>query len=133
MESVMDSEHNPIDGTTQPGSGVVSPLRYVRMGRPPKISTPKDIIGQVLSENIAQWLPVTFPRAPNRTAQIEALAKRSGVAEETIRRIMTGEVSPRLDNIDAIARALGTTASKLLSTDGRDAPLFPSERELQQR
>lgn len=77
--------------------------------------TPGDVIGALLAENIIDRLSDAFPRAATETAQIEALAKRSGVGEETIRGIMRLERSPRLETIDAIARALGTSASELIT------------------
>ncbi len=43
-----------------------------------------------------------------------ALAKKSGVAQSTIGRILRGDVSPQTDTWEALARALGTSVSVLL-------------------
>ena len=50
----------------------------------------------------------------DRRAQLKmsqrALARRSGVSEATVKRLLSGGVSrPRLDNLTAVARALGLT------------------------
>lgn len=125
MDAVIDClpsylpDGSPVSGGTQPDKGTNCAVRYLRMGRPkknlPKPVTPGDVIGSILANNITERLPGAFPRASNETAQIEALAKRSGVGEETIRTMLRLERSPRLNTIDAIARALGTSASELIT------------------
>lgn len=45
----------------------------------------------------------------------EALAVRIGRSYASVARIETGSQRPPLDTLDAIARATGTTAAKLLS------------------
>ena len=50
-----------------------------------------------------------------------ALAKKSGVAQSTIGRIIRGEVSPQLDTLEALASALYTSVPKLL-LGPRDGP-----------
>lgn len=100
----------------QPEQGSSSVLAYVRMGRPKKISTPKDIINQVLADNILSRLDGAFPRARNQTEQLKMLAKRSGVGMETLRMAIKAERSLRIDLVDKIARAFGTSAAQLLTT-----------------
>lgn len=84
------------------------------MGRPKKPITPVEAISQILAMNIARRLAPAFPAAKNETDQFAALGRRSGVGKETIRTIMKGERSPTVVTLDAIARALGTTADELL-------------------
>lgn len=98
----------------QPEQGSSLVLAYVRMGRPQKISTPKDIINQVLADNILSRLDGAFPKARNQTEQLKMLAKRSGVGMETLRMAIKAERSLRIDLVDKIARAFGTSAAQLL-------------------
>lgn len=84
------------------------------VGRPQKVVTPKDIIGQILIDNIeARWYRA-FPLASTHKERLEALAKRSGVGKETLRKMMKGDQSPRIDTVDKVARALGTSCDVLL-------------------
>ncbi len=96
------------------------------MGRPkkerPKVQTPADIIGAIISDNILELLPKCFPAHRHQTQQIEALAARSGVSKETIRRIIKCDVSPRVDNLHQIATAMSTTAAALLESQPREQP-----------
>ena len=46
-----------------------------------------------------------------------ALAKKVGVSQTTIGRILRGEVSPQADTVQRIAKALGTPVAKLLDKD----------------
>lgn len=113
----MGTHDKPIYWFAQPTCGADPPLPSTDMGRP---QNPVYLTGTaaVVARNITIRLPGAFPEAPNQTAQIKLLAKRSGVAAETIRRILKGEVSPRLDNLDAIAQAFGISVSILTSKTG---------------
>jgi SOS-response transcriptional repressor LexA len=53
-----------------------------------------------------------------------ALAKKSGVAQSTIGRILRGEVNPQSANLESISRALGLTLAQLaeLGQDGTPNP-----------
>jgi transcriptional regulator with XRE-family HTH domain len=44
-----------------------------------------------------------------------ALAQKAGIDRVTILRIEKGQMSPRMDTVEAIAKALKTTPSKLLA------------------
>lgn len=112
----------------QPEQGSSSVLAYMRMGRPKKISTPKDIINQVLADNILSRLDGAFPRARNQTEQLKMLAKRSGVGMETLRMAIKAERSLRIDLVDKIARAFGTSAAHLLTTTPSHAVLASETR-----
>lgn len=106
----MRLEHKPIFWSTQPTYGANPSIPLDDMGRPQKHAELSGV-ASVLARNILLRLPGAFPEAHNQTGQIKLLAKKSGVAAETIRRILKGEVSPRLDNLEAIARAFGTSVS----------------------
>lgn len=124
MESDMTDHANPRYGVTQPGNGFCGRLTYVAMGRPtketPRVQTPADIIGAIIADNVVDLLGKCFP-GRTQTDQIEALARRSGVSKETIRRIIKRDVSPRVDNLHQIATALSTTAAALLQSQ-RSSP-----------
>jgi transcriptional regulator with XRE-family HTH domain len=114
----MPQHANPDFGFMQPDNGAGSFLRFQRMaGRPKKVVTPKDIIGKILLDNIAARMKVAFPKAVTEKAQIEALSSRSGVGKETLRKILKAEQSPKIDTVDKIARAFGSTAAVMLSVD----------------
>lgn len=68
---------------------------------------------------IKERLNVMFPRAKGPTEQYERLKQLSGVGEETIRKIMSGESSPTLKNITAIANAVSLSLSQLFDTTPR--------------
>ena len=113
------AEHaNPRFGVKQPGNGFCSRIAYPQMGRPRKaarpVRTPKDVIGEILASNIRRRMAEAYRSQPTETAQIEALASATGIAKETIRRILIRDVSPRLDNVQMIAIALGATVAEML-------------------
>lgn len=118
IESDMATDRNPIYGVKQPGNGFGSRIAYAPMGRPKKpaapVRTPKDAIGEILATNVRELMERVYRGETNETDRSERLAKASGVSKETIRRILTRDVSPRLDNIQMLAIALGTTTSDLL-------------------
>jgi transcriptional regulator with XRE-family HTH domain len=58
-----------------------------------------------------------------------ALAKKSGVAQSTIGRILRREVSPQCINLERIADALGMRLSELAQMGEEDEPLGPGVRE----
>ena len=89
------------------------------MGRPPK-STQLTGLQKVLADNIRLRMIGAFPAATNESEQMVALAAKSGVAKETIRRTLVGQTSPRLDIVESLARALGVSAATLL-TPARDS------------
>lgn len=119
IESAMATNRNPIFGVKQPGNGFCSGIAYAPMGRPRKppapVRTPKDVIGQILAANIRELMEEVYSAESNETERSQKLANASGVSKETIRRILGREVSPRLDNIQMIAIALGTDTANLLS------------------
>lgn len=114
-------DDSPVYGFMQPENGMVLSLRSALMGagRPQKAVTPKDIISQILIDNVeARWRAV-FPHAGSDKDRLEALSRRSGVGKETLRMMMKGVQSPRIDTVDKVARALGTTCASLLSVASR--------------
>lgn len=118
IESVMAEHANPRCGVTQPGNGLGSRVAYSSMGRPRKqprpVRTPKDVIGEILASNVRRLMCAVYRDREHETAQIEALANSSGISKETIRRILARDVSPRIDNVQMLAIALGATAGDLL-------------------
>lgn len=110
----MATHSKPISWFAQPTYGAGLGVPFMSMARPLQ-HVQLSGVAAVVARNILMRLPGAFPSATNQTAQIKQLAKKSGVAAETIRRILKGEVSPRLDNLDAIAQAFGITVSTLTS------------------
>lgn len=84
------------------------------MGRPPKAAQPTTPGGMILRENINYLAPRVFRKARNETEWKYELAKRSGIGAETIRRILRGEGSPRLDIVESLASALGVSLVQIL-------------------
>lgn len=107
--------------TINPQTGLRNPKRVpdrryaVRMGRPPKDPAPKDATHAVFIDRVTHLVATAFPKAIRDTDRYEQLAKRAGIAAETVRRAMKGQTSPTLETMDAIARALGESVSSLLS------------------
>jgi ribosome-binding protein aMBF1 (putative translation factor) len=60
-----------------------------------------------------------------------ALAKKSGVAQSTIGRILRREVSPQSVNLERIANALGMPLSKLAQMGEEGEPREPDAKEAQ--
>lgn len=118
IESGMAKHPNPVSGVTQPGNGFRSRIGYRPMGRPKNqprpVRTPKDVIGEILAVNIRNLMSEVYRTQEHETARIAALASSSGVAKETIRRILARDVSPRVDNVQMLAMALGVTVGELL-------------------
>jgi|GEM_PF-788305 len=60
-----------------------------------------------------------------------ALAKRSGVAQSTIGRILRGEVNPQSGNLERIARALGMSLAQLAEIGQEGDPSVEPTADLQ--
>lgn len=69
-------------------------------------------IGQVLSANLGRLMDDATPPI----TQV-AVSKVSGLPQRTISRIKRGEVTPRLNSIDALAKAFGLLPWQLLVPD----------------
>lgn len=78
-------------------------------------------------------------RYAGQTRQIEALAKRSGVGKETIRQIINGRQTARIDILQAITASLGRTLAELFTAiehppeSSVERPTADDNRELQRR
>jgi len=59
------------------------------------------------SKPTADRLRTAIRQAERRGVTRYQIAKASGVSEAQLSRIMSGDVSPRLDTADAIAKAIG--------------------------
>ena len=62
---------------------------------------------------LAQNIAALMEKTPALDTQVK-LAKRSGIAQSSVGRILRGEVAATLDNIEAIAKAFGVSANFLL-------------------
>src|SRR5260363_178275 len=71
----------------------------------------KMLIGKVLATNLARLMA----ERPDLNTQIK-VAKKSGIGQTTVGRILRNEVSATADNIEAIACAFGLSVGELLST-----------------
>lgn len=60
-------------------------------------------------------MPLAYPTCERQSDQIEQLAKRCGVGEETIRKALKGESSPRLQTMTMIAVGPGVSIVDLLT------------------
>lgn len=69
------------------------------------------LIGKVLATNLARLMA----ERPDLNTQIK-VAKKSGIGQTTVGRILRNEVSATADNIEAIACAFGLSVGELLST-----------------
>lgn len=69
--------------------------------------------------------------ATTETARITVLARRSGVGKETIRNIIWGAQSARIDNLEAIVEALGRSLHELFDglrpEEGQTQPIDDDE------
>jgi transcriptional regulator with XRE-family HTH domain len=70
-----------------------------------------------LAKNIASLMQKT----PALDTQVK-LAKRSGIAQSSVGRILRGEVAATLDNIESIATAFGVSADFLLQYETSEQP-----------
>lgn len=106
----------PEYGLTQPKNGICFPLAFRLMGRPKKPATQGDALSGLISENLEARLSIHFPLSKygTETKQLMALAKRSGVGKETIRRMLRREGYPQVDSLEAVAKALGASAAEFL-------------------
>lgn len=89
-------------------------------------------------ENLARNLRVLMDMTPDLSSQPK-IAKRSGVSQSTVGRLIRGDVRCKLDSLDGVARAFGLQAWQLLvpELDPRNPPLLRElnhhERELYER
>src|SRR5260363_439026 len=71
----------------------------------------KMLIGKVLATNLARLMA----ERPDLNTQIK-VAKKTGICQSRVGRILRNEVSATADNIEAIACAFGLSVGELLST-----------------
>jgi len=86
----------------------------LRMGRPRKPPQFDNPLSALIAEHVEAGLTRYFGKYRTRTLQIEALATRASVGEETIRRMLVGEGSPSVDNLESVAKAMGADAATFL-------------------
>lgn len=73
-------------------------------------------VAQTLADNVQKLLDDAAARGKTY-GTMKGLAKRAGIGATTIRRILDKDGSPRVDNVDAIARVFGLQAYQLLLPD----------------
>jgi transcriptional regulator with XRE-family HTH domain len=67
--------------------------------------------GKVFSANLVRLMAVR----PDLDTQVK-VAQASGVAQTTVGRILRGDVSPTLDNVENIANAFGKTTGEMINS-----------------
>lgn len=114
----MTPQSRPEFGRTQPDNGVSFALPWERMGRPRVPAKAKGTVEALIGQQLRAWVALAFPdrKYATYTKKIEALAKRSGVGKETIRNILQGSQSARIDNLYSIVEALGRTMTELFDS-----------------
>jgi transcriptional regulator with XRE-family HTH domain len=85
------------------------------MVRGPKRPKNRGVLRYVLASNVLALLPLVYSALKDKTAREKALAKAANVSASTVQRICSADVGASLDNIEAIARALGTSVTTLLT------------------
>jgi transcriptional regulator with XRE-family HTH domain len=89
-------------------------------------------------ENLSANLRVLMQATPDLDSQPK-IAKRSGVSQSTVGRLIRGDVRCKLDSLDGVARAFGLAAWQLLvpDLDPTNPPVLRElnhhERELYER
>lgn len=126
----------PNVGVCNPNMGAV-PTYAIGVGRPKKDVVAKSVMQSIFIDEVTSLLLARFPNLKTESEQFAKLAKRSGLAPETIRRTMKAEVSPRLDTLEKIAAALSKSLPQLLSPHNDSGPPAPpddiGQDELQSR
>lgn len=79
------------------------------MGRPRTTPPAKGALEAAIAAQLRGWLDKAIRRPMAQSAQYKVLEKRSGVSDTTIAEIMKGTRSARIDNLAALAQALGYT------------------------
>lgn len=115
VQGAHSAEGSPVFGFTQPNNGVDGPVRWLRMPRPRTPSSPTSPAMGHFIENVEALLPVSFPLDSVPTDRIEALAKRSGVGKETIRRALKGDAKSRVDTLEKVSGALGAALAQMMT------------------
>lgn len=115
MESVIWHECTPEFGVTQPENGILLRVRLAHMGRRRKPLKSKGQLEAEVGMRLRSWMALALRKFGSETRQIEVLAKRSGVGKETIRKIIYGAQSARIDNLSSLATGLGRTLVELFS------------------
>lgn len=105
----------PNSGERNQPTGLLSFYPTFGMGRPRKKVQPKGVLEEQLGYQLRAWMEQALKRYPSQTRQIDILSKRSGVGPETIRQIMNGRQSARVNTLQAITAALGWSLTDLLS------------------
>jgi hypothetical protein len=133
----MDADSNPELGFMQPEHGFSPVVRSGPMGRPRKEVEPKGPLEAKIGAQLSIWMARSLRKYPTEKQQITALAKRSSVGKETVRKILRGTQSAQIDSLHAITEALGWSLLDLFAAidggetakEGREAPGTVSEDE----
>lgn len=115
VQGAHSAEGSPVFGFTQPNNGVDGAVRWLGMPRPRTPTSPTSPAMGHFIENVEALLPVSFPLDSVATDRIEALAKRSGVGKETIRRALKGDAKSRVDTLEKVSSALGAALAQMMT------------------
>lgn len=104
----------PVFGSAQPAVGFCDAIPFADMAE--KVKRPKigGVMRGILAANIRYLMDVRFAASGNRPM---ALAKRAGISLSSVQRIVACDVGASIDNIEAIAAALGQPVYRLLLAD----------------
>lgn len=76
-------------------------------------STQPTKLQSLLAKNVREQMDLR----PSLNTQVK-LSSKAGVTQSTVGRILRGEVSPLLSNVEAVAEALGVSVTSLLTESG---------------
>lgn len=115
VQGAHTAEGSPVFGFTQPSNGADSLVRWPDMPRPRTPASPTSPAMEHFIANVWALLPVSFPLDSTDTDRIEALAKRAGVGQETVRRALKGDAKSRVDTLEKVSGALGAVLAQMVT------------------
>jgi AraC-like DNA-binding protein len=70
----------------------------------------------VVSRNVSELMPERFPHHGDK---VKALARAAGISRSTVQRVVNASLGASIDNVEAIAMALGVMPHELLIAEKR--------------
>ena len=119
----------PMFGSSQPAFGSITRLGCLPMGSPREHKL-VGVMRAVFAENLQTLLVARYKSARNDTDRRREFAKASGIAKESVRRWLRGEVSPNLDQIELVAKTFTVPPYELLTPGlgaGGSPPIHPTK------
>lgn len=83
------------------------------MGRPKKTPAAKGELERLIANQLNIWIEASLHRFGTPTKQQAVLSRRSGVGQETIRKIAEGTQTARIDSLQHIVVTLGYSLTDL--------------------